>query len=278
MATGYNRLLALGDGPNARPDEVKAALLGFNALLSSNTIQLPDPLPFLKSNLFPVTGKNKHASLVSASTDFAIPDRRYLASRFAGKAVLLDFSPDEVHRLKPLLQWSGLENRYLSTVIREVTFVSGGPTFPLAIPKLEVAPKAQALLRIANALNSPRCGDEQGLMRQLQSIKVVETDGISCRQYLVQNGNHIEAQTAQTDLHLEDRDGLNIHVPHDPVSQEVCFASVLPKRLLNWLMDVSSSSAHVPGSVPNAAVEVMASILNHDVSASDRILELQGIE
>lgn len=57
---------------------------------------------------------------------FAIVDRREYGEIFAGKVNFLDFSLEEVHSLNSLLVGLGLEGRYTSKAVREITTVQGG--------------------------------------------------------------------------------------------------------------------------------------------------------
>lgn len=106
--------------PEAPIDDVKTALRSLNALLKTENDR-PDPRPLAKKSIFPVRYANGQTALRTADTDFALNDNDSLAEKFQGQIQLLDFSREEILRLKPLLQWVGLANRYLSCVIREST-------------------------------------------------------------------------------------------------------------------------------------------------------------
>lgn len=77
------------------------------------------------------------------------------------------------------------------------------------------------------------------------------------------------------DLHIDDASGLIVYVPMDETSQDVCFASSLPLRLANWLMQ--SPTTQVRERVDDTALTALTALLGARLSAVGRILDLQGI-
>ena len=65
--------------------------------------------------------------VMTALDDFAIIDRQHYALHFKDKIKILDFSMEEVRRLKPFIKWAGLTDRYLSRLVTERTVVGDGP-------------------------------------------------------------------------------------------------------------------------------------------------------
>lgn len=76
---------------------------------------------------FPVRGKDGHVMLTDAKADFAIVDNKRFGEAFTHEADLLDFSLDEVHVLRPLLEATRLTNHYLSGLVEEVSDIEGSP-------------------------------------------------------------------------------------------------------------------------------------------------------
>jgi hypothetical protein len=132
--------------PQRGVDELKNIIWSLNALLQTELDQL-DPEPLRKAHIFPVRYPNGGVSLLSADTEFAIVDRDHLAARFRDRIKLLDYTLEEVRRLKPFLQWANLEQRYLSASVKEITSFQGGPTRPISLPNRNLNHKAHALLR-----------------------------------------------------------------------------------------------------------------------------------
>jgi hypothetical protein len=87
-----------------------------------------DPFSLTKdgNQIFPVKlpGHTK-AKLVPNTTEFFIVDRVHLGRYFTDGVTTLDFDIDEVRELSPLFRWLGLESRYLSRSVREITGLEG---------------------------------------------------------------------------------------------------------------------------------------------------------
>jgi hypothetical protein len=60
---------------------------------------------------------------LSARDDFAIIDGQRYIDALKSKLKILDFTLDEVRHLRPLIQWAGLTDRYLSRSVVEQTIV-----------------------------------------------------------------------------------------------------------------------------------------------------------
>jgi hypothetical protein len=132
--------------PQRSVDEIKNIIWSLNALLQTESDRL-DPEPLRKAHIFPVRHPDGSVILLSADTEFAIVDRDHLAARFRDRIKLLDYTLEEVRRLKPFLQWANLEQRYLSASVKEITSFQGGPTRPISMPNRNLNRKAHALLR-----------------------------------------------------------------------------------------------------------------------------------
>lgn len=126
--------------------EVDEALRAFSSLLSSEKCSL-DPESIRKAHAFPVRHAGGQVRLQTASTGFAIVDREYLSDAFRGKVAFLDFGIQETHELKPFLEWAGLQRRYLSASVREVTSLNSESTRLVSRPERRLNAKSQALLR-----------------------------------------------------------------------------------------------------------------------------------
>lgn len=127
-------------------DEVKSAIWSFNALLQTE-IDTVDPMPLLKSPVFPIVYPGGAKALRSADSEFAIVDRKYIASRFKDRIKLLDYSLEDVQHLKPFFEWANLSHRCLSVSVKEITSVSEEISRPTSVPNFNLKLKAHALLR-----------------------------------------------------------------------------------------------------------------------------------
>jgi hypothetical protein len=141
----YDDLKRKAESVEASVDQIKQNLWALNTFLASTTERL-DPEPILKGHLFPVQFVDGHVELCSTKTDFAIVDRKHLGDLFDKKAKLLDFSLTEVNKLKPFFRWTGLESRFLSAAVKEVT-VANLPLQEQQSPKHPFKTRAYALSR-----------------------------------------------------------------------------------------------------------------------------------
>ncbi|KAG7418394.1 hypothetical protein Forpe1208_v004290 [Fusarium oxysporum f. sp. rapae] len=91
-----------------------------------------------------------------------------------------------------------------------------------------------------------------------------------------QNGETFVPKSQMSKAHIAEPDGrLTIYVPMGPVSQGVCFGSVLPRKLAAWIMQDPESSGrpHVDIEMVNALTAILAS----ERTSLDEILDDLGI-
>jgi len=127
-------------------EQVKILICTLNALLDTD---VPEKTPrrLLKKPIFPVRYPSGEVELESGDTEFAIVDRRQLEQSFRDKVKILDFTRDEVHKLKAFLKWTKLGSRCLSKVTKEISIVQSELTYRLSDPTYDVRKKAYALTR-----------------------------------------------------------------------------------------------------------------------------------
>lgn len=135
-------------GPELSVEEAKQTLETFNSLLRVSKRGEFDPAPVLQKAVFPVKFPNGHVRLLKGSDDFALLDRKSLGEDFAAKAKFLNFSMDETRNLQPWIEWTGLEKRYLTKVVKEISAADEDSTRPISSPYREIKSKARALLRL----------------------------------------------------------------------------------------------------------------------------------
>ncbi|KAE8133581.1 hypothetical protein BDV38DRAFT_274159 [Aspergillus pseudotamarii] len=257
-------------------DETKRKIWSLNGFLQTEG-SYADPEPLLERKIFPIVFPDGTKGLTAASTEFAIPDREHLASQFRGRIKMLDFSPEEVRRLKCFFEWTNLTHRYLSASIKEVTSFSGETAQLVSAPHRDLKRKAHAFLRVAATFNSPRYhANPSGLYELLRTAKVEATDGVSSILRISQDGVVVDVEELIGKLHIsEEPSGLTVYVPKDKKAQELCFCDLLPKRLIDWLM--RDPATQIPHKIESDAIIVISMILSIDPSATNLILERQGI-
>ncbi|CAG7555872.1 unnamed protein product [Fusarium equiseti] len=273
----YDELKEMGTRVPSPPiAAVKETIWALNSFLSSEE-HPPNEDPVFRGKVFPVKYPNGSVKLQSGRTQFAIADRKTLGDIFGLQAMMLDFTLDEVRRLRAFLSWLNLESRYLSASVREISTVAGGRMDKLQSPDRELDQRAESLYRIAVHFNSPRTQDDNSdLYWLLNGTKVYETDGISSELHLSQDGHGIVHAQNQSELHIrEDDDALKVYVPRDPETQGFCYFSTLPRRLLEWMMtDPVTLYVKRAGS---KAVQIVTAILNAPFINIAQILEAEGI-
>ncbi|KAI0975554.1 hypothetical protein F4678DRAFT_417638 [Xylaria arbuscula] len=256
--------------------ELKQELWQFNSLLAVSEENL-DKDPILKSRIFPVRSPDGPVALVSvAETDFAIVDRKALGVKFGESAKLLDFTFEEVHRLQPFLEWTGLDKRRLSVKVTEVTVLVSNDGKRLRQSRLQLQPRAYALCRIATHLRSSKAQDPEAFFHLLQNSTVLETDEIRSELHLVEDDRTLKVERFQAELHIDATEGiLRIYVPKDPVRQDICFLYNLPSALYKWIIEDSENTVSIQES--EQAKRIIQSILTANPSSLELLLEKEGI-
>ncbi|GFG16303.1 hypothetical protein IFM61392_09435 [Aspergillus lentulus] len=257
-------------------NETKSKIWSLNALLQTEGDYV-DPGLLSQRSVFPVVYPDGTKRLASATTEFVIPDREHLASQFRGRIKMLDFSLEEVRRLKGFFEWANLTHRYLSASIKELTSFSGEATQLISAPHRDLKRKAHAILRVAATFNSPRYhANPSRLYELLRTARIEATDGVSSILRISQDGVAADVEELIGKLHIsEEPSGLVVYVPKDKKAQELCFCDLLPKHLIDWLM--RNPATQIPDNVESDAVAIISMILSVDPSATDLILERQGI-
>ncbi|KAJ3546237.1 hypothetical protein NM208_g2100 [Fusarium decemcellulare] len=267
----------LRQSPQSSREEVKVAILSFNRLLQAERTNL-DPEPIRKAKIFPVRYPNGSVILDSVDVEFAIGDRDKLKANFQDKISLLDFDLGDVRRLKPFFEWAGLQERYLSNSVRERTSISSELGRPISSPNRDLKRKAYYIARVAATFNSPRFEDDQDqVYEELRTMTVIEIDGISSVLEIFQNRQRFQVTVAAANEHIDDEttERLVIYVPKERKAQELCFGSVLPRKLAAWLMRRPSS--HNEWAIEADIVNALTSIFACDRSVLDDVLDDQGI-
>ncbi|CVK88266.1 uncharacterized protein FPRN_02199 [Fusarium proliferatum] len=257
-------------------EETKVAILSLNGLLQTE-MTLLDPEPIRQAKVFPVRYPTGTVVLSSVSVDFAIGDRDKLKTMFRDKVALLDFEMEDVRRLRPLIEWLKLQDRYLSNSVEESTFILGDSESPISTPNRDLKRKAYHIARVASTFNSPRFEDDPlGLYEQLRTMRVVEVERISSVLKIFQNKQSFEIPVATANEHIENSTGeLTIYVPKERRAQELCFGSVLPRKFAAWLM--SSSKNPADGPIETDIVKVLTAVFASERFVLDDVLDDQGI-
>ncbi|KAJ5724661.1 hypothetical protein N7493_006389 [Penicillium malachiteum] len=260
----------------ATMEEIGSKLWCLNALLLTDDTYI-DPRPLIRKSIFPVVFPDGSKSLCSTDTEFAIGDREHLASRFRGKIRILDFTQDEVRRLKAFFDWANLSHRYLSASFKSLTSISGETTPFNPSPTRDLTRKAHALLRIACTFNSPRYqANGLELYRLLRTAIFEVTDNIVSTLRIVQDGTPADVEETIAKLHIsETSSGLTIYIPRDRKAQEICFCDILPKHIVEWLMRDPTTQILEPFGPDMLKIVIM--MFSIHPFAIDSVLDREGI-
>ncbi|KAK1512450.1 uncharacterized protein CCOS01_14690 [Colletotrichum costaricense] len=223
--------------------ELKESIWIVNSLLPSNCLASKPDIPhnIFSARIFPVSYPDGRVTAENFLNDFFIIDRESLGTMFKNKVRLLDFTLEQVARLRPFIEWLDLRRRYLSAQVTETTFCSGGATSPTSNPQRQIRNRAHALLRVAAHFDSPRCRTEKerdSFYSMLRSAEIYETDGISSNLSIFHDGAVHTVKGKQMTLHIDEREGsLKVYLPRAKDVQEYIFTNVLPKNFAEWMMN-----------------------------------------
>ncbi|KAE8423087.1 hypothetical protein BDV36DRAFT_279575 [Aspergillus pseudocaelatus] len=256
--------------------EVKETIHLLNNYLQRDE-DVPDSQPIRDAKVFPVRDLNGQVVLRNYDDAFSIADRNHLYDWFVGKADFLDFGVNDIHRLEPFLNWVGLERRYLSVSVKEISTLGNGAHQSLVSKDRNIALRAYGLLRIAVHYHSPRIlKGESAFYELLRKTKVCATDGISSELHLNQDGKDIVVEVSKSELHLDETEaGLTIYVPRDETAQCLCFVDRIPKALLEWIMTEPTTGICTP--FPDKAVDAIEKMLQVPPSLITATLDRTGI-
>ncbi|KAK8038632.1 hypothetical protein PG993_007043 [Apiospora rasikravindrae] len=281
LQMAVDELGEIARNPTATIEEVKESIQTVNSLLPSSS-HPPSPQGVVDGRIFPIRTPSGMITVVSKAVEFFIADRESLRSAFQTKVKFLDFSLEEVVRLQPFLEWAGLESRYLSRCVSEMTSFHGGAANPTTNPERQIRNRGHALLRIAIHFNSPRVQGLNGphhFYGMMKSAELYETNGISSDLVLSQdNVSHTVEGKIQT-LHIdESRESLKVYVPQHKDDQEYIFTNVLSQRLFEWMMEhpvthISGGSRDLIRDGTTATRDIMLA----PISRLDRALDYNGI-
>lgn len=141
----YDELVRLGSSTPS-VEQVKQQIWALNSFLANSNRYLAKER-LIRSRIFPVRHPDGRIELTTMKTNFVIIDRTHLEDFFATRVKSLDFTLDETHRLHPFLQWLGLEGRFLSNLVKELSSFKGSAKWHVFSPEYTIPPRAHALYR-----------------------------------------------------------------------------------------------------------------------------------
>ncbi|KAI1372157.1 hypothetical protein F4677DRAFT_456697 [Hypoxylon crocopeplum] len=270
----YKELLELN------PDEVtvehvKELLWSLNSKLEVESLDA-SPEALLECQVLPIRHVGGQVRLHSSDTEFAIVDRKNFGEFFQERVKVLDFSHNDICRLRPLLKWARLEDRYLSQLVKETSVLDSGIRQRISDPNQDIRRKAYGLFRIATHFKSPRIeGNGQGFYDLLRTSRTWETQGISKTLVVSIDGETVTEEVDQGDLHIDDATGLEIYVPQEEEIRDQSYLSALPKHFARWMM--ADPTAPVHKDIDHSVEALVQGIFRAKVSQVDYLLVEEGV-
>lgn len=235
-------------------------------------------LPFL-----PVRSVDGVCYLARPGDDFFILNRFELKAAFREKVPTLNFSLEQIVRLQSLFSTLRLEDRYMSRLVQIVTEARNPASEISSRATRRFRRRAKHLYRyvatphlLFNMTNIiPRCGsnyeavslraDPSKVFRQLQTANIYESEGFQ-RTLVLQYGDiEATAQSGNGLVHIEVQDdALKIFIPKDPLDQERCYCTELPKALSSHLGIRDEKALQTFRTVFTTSEKILEIVLNDD--------------
>ncbi|KAL1863985.1 hypothetical protein Daus18300_007950 [Diaporthe australafricana] len=273
-----DELAETGSSDATTTEELRESIWTVSSLLLTEK-EPPRPGNILKKNIFPVKYPNGAVQRLSITTEFFLVDREPLKKQFETLVKFLDFTLEDVNRLRLFIQWAGLTNRYLSLHVKEVTSFHGIGAGLMSDPERQLCNRTHALVRIAHHFRGPRTESRIGLESLygvLRDACLYETDDISSNLQLNQDGKLHTVLDKRLVLHLEDASGLKVYLPRGKDDQEYACGTILPERLLEWMM--RDPTTQIPqGLINKDGINATMNVLLVPRSRTSMSLEQNGI-
>ncbi|KAF4952253.1 hypothetical protein FGADI_6873 [Fusarium gaditjirri] len=258
--------------------EIRDLFSLLNDLIVTSKISMkPDEL--LLQRIFLGKRNDEKYRFVGSTEEFFIPDDEEFATTFKDNLPLLDVTAEEIALLDPLFTWLGFKARYLSKHV--YSRCTSPPTAQKQKIKWDIAQRAEGILR-GTLLNILKKG-EMLAVQGMQSEKVVLTrqKGSRC---LGTGPNHNHGLTAPSthpklaitvDEAGNALDRLVVYVSSDEEERDLALFTVLPQRLMAWLM--ADPKTRMLGTVTVLGVSLLKSVLTAPPNVIDAILTREGV-
>jgi hypothetical protein len=282
IATYVQQLLLVAAEVPPRMLEIKKAISAINDL-NPTRVNL-EAIKQIKC--LPVRSVQGTMELTRPSEEFFIGDRREYESVFRGKVGILDFSLEEVHDIHPFLGALGLEDRYMSVAVQEITRVQEPSENESHTLSQDFRAKSKAFFRYAIfqhtclfidriKLTTCRCAlhyrsvkvhnSGQEIYHTFQNASIYKSEGFTKTLALYYRGITVTAASDRGVFHLEGtEEALQLFVPRDKKQREKCYLTQLPKALMSYLLIDDPRAVSVLLMVIQASVHVLDEVLDEE--------------
>ncbi|KAF5561292.1 hypothetical protein FNAPI_3731 [Fusarium napiforme] len=224
--------------------------------------------------VFPVKLPSGEVQSMNAMGDFWINDRPAYAAALKEHANFLDFSVEEVHRLKPVIEWLGLTKRYLSNVVTEKTSVDESQGTEDTVLAHDIASKSAALAMISSHFSDGKpTVRSYNLQDTIRKVEVFRHPDIKTNITWYHGFKVITVPLAKGGMHFKSAlfGKWQFYIPEDDDDRDYCMATEFPRMFAAQLLDCPLHA------VNPQAVTITSSVLRAKPSNVGRILQHYGI-
>ncbi|CAO2653065.1 Nn.00g024760.m01.CDS01 [Neocucurbitaria sp. VM-36] len=249
---------------------VKIGMMLVRTAIDASILRALDALKEVR--FLPKVSADGTQTLVSVTDDFAISDHQRYADALGGRGVLLDFQVDEVQTLHIVFQHLELTNRYLSTIVKEVSRV--GPDYSeIESLSQQLQFRAYALYCCAAKYKSIKAlRDDKTLFDQLSNVRIYTTSEISTHLVLALRTGSLSVQSDRVFIHHEVvEDHIKIYVPAEERQRKTCYRSQLPELLASILGVDASAKFNISSIVISDLRDLDDVVREQDVPTVDWI-------
>ncbi|SCV57582.1 unnamed protein product [Fusarium fujikuroi] len=270
----YQNFLDVGNTAQPIPD-LKKLLWSLLDTLAADTVPSSVYADKIRDcRVFPVKLPSGEVQPMNVLGDFCINDRPMYAAALKENANFLDFSVEEVYRLRPVIEWLRLTERYLSKLVTEKTSVDESQGVEDKVLAHDIASKAAAL-----AMISSHFGDGKPTVRNynlqdtIRKVEVFRHPDIKTSITLYHGFKTIKVPLAKSGMHFKSAlfAKWRFYIPQDDDDRDFCMATEFPRMLAAQLLDCPLHA------VDPQAVIITTSILRAKSSNARRILQHYGI-
>lgn len=231
----------------------------------------------------PVRDADGMCYLARPSDEFFILNRFEFEGAFREQVPSLNFSLEQIVRLQFLLSTLKLKDRYVSRLVSIVTEAQDPASEISSRATRRFRRRAKHLYRylatsylfINEANFISRCGSNYAavelkinpseVFRLLQTANVYESEGFQSTLVLYYGDIAVNAQSGNGLVHIEvQSDTLKIYIPRDPLDQEKCYRTELPKVLSRHLGIRDEKALQTFRTIFTTSEEILESVLNDD--------------
>ncbi|KAF5675549.1 hypothetical protein FHETE_2546 [Fusarium heterosporum] len=224
--------------------------------------------------IFPVRAPNGTVHPMPIHENFSINDRPAYWAVLKDKISFLDFSVEEVYRLKPVIQWLRLTDRYISKTAKEESSIDENHGSKDIDMTLDITSKAAAFANIAMHFSDGYPTVRSCTLQEtIRKVEVFRHPSIKCSVSWSSGFKSLTTPLQRSGMHFKlGRDSRwQFFLPQNEEERDFCLAAELPRLFAAQILDCSSADVNLE------AVMITASVLQAKPYNVGRILQHHGI-